>query len=883
LGFVLASYSAARPETAVIGYPTPTLISSEGDPRAVAVGLLDGDLNVDLVTASTVGGQILIHRGRGNGNFVSTIRIQVGGSPAEITLADLDLNGRLDVVWADERTGAIGVLYQSSSVPVSYEQRIIPGPDEAVSVHTADLDADGWLDVVVAHRGADQISILFNPGGVLQPPRLIDVGDAPVLVRLAPRPMPEPDHLIVVQSGVLSRDVATYAASDLAPLQRIDLQQPTFAAITSWDTDDFLDLALLDGGAGQVQIQIGSPGGEYVSSAQWSCAPGSRALGVLEELPGARRFMVLETARRRIRFFGEENGTIQPGRSYFTGAEVERFSWGDLDHDGIDELIVPIPGIDALQIMPQLGDGLLALETKDSGKLPETMKIVADGSEVWLNVLCTTSNDVWRYRLEQNDVLFRERITVHPAGSRQAWGDLNGDGFLDLCIMVPSIGFEVHRGLPNGGFTTPSTVPVAGDLRSLDVVELVGGGPPDVVIGVATPPELRVYRGALDASFPLDRVIPLSDVPVTIAHRDLDVNGFDDLAVVGEGSLLYLIFQTSEGELGSTLSFIVGEEPRDVGFGRFNADPYPDIVVANAGSSSYSVLNTILPGIYTPSVQSQLTPSGAQKVIVSDVDANGFDDIIFSSPSSEYLAIHLNTGTEQNPTGTFSIPTRLRASTLALDTDAFDLDGDLREELLVLDSLGDLVVLVRSDPYSVLPPLQMSAQARWERAQVVIDIRGSANATSEFVLTRERDGLHLNASRVGVDVWEAIDADPSSAGETYILRDQRGEELARAGLSARGPATASLGADRPLLLDPREEAGVTRIRFRLPRAESFSLRIFDVRGRLVARPGANSEGGGWYAAAWLGEDFRGRPTARGRYLVEVRTATERLTAAFLRR
>jgi len=372
--------------------------------------------------------------------------------------------------------------------------------------------------------------------------------------------------------------------------------------------------------------------------------------------------------------------------------------------------------------------------------------------------------------------------------------------------------------------------------------------------------------------------------PIAIAHRDLDLNGFEDLAIVGEGSLLYLIFRRNTGELGSILSFVVGDEPRDVGFGRFNADEYPDIVVANAASSSYTILNTILPGIYTPSVQSQLTPSGAQKVIVTDVDDSGFDDIIFSSPASEYLAIHLNTGTEQSPTGTFSIPTRSRASTLPLDTDSFDLDGDLREELLILDSLGDLVVIVRSDPFSVLPPLEIDAEARWEGDQVIVDIRSSARAANEIVLLRERDGMRLKAEREAPDRWRAVDPDAAEPGEVYVLSDRRGTELMRTGSGARHPDLGlSTAGPVSALLPPRPSAEGVRFRFRLARFEQPTVRIFDLRGRLVARPDAIAESGGWYAALWTGEDLRGRPTAHGRYLVEVRTETERLSAGFLRR
>ena len=90
-----------------------------------------------------------------------------------VRLADVDRDGKLDIVTGWEEGGRIRVCFQPSSDQVtklwpSVEVGKVKSPEDAMCV---DVNHDGWLDVVSCCEGKEKaIFFHLNPGGTAGPP-----------------------------------------------------------------------------------------------------------------------------------------------------------------------------------------------------------------------------------------------------------------------------------------------------------------------------------------------------------------------------------------------------------------------------------------------------------------------------------------------------------------------------------------------------------------------------------------------------------------------------------------------------------------------------------------------------------------------------------------
>lgn len=108
--------------TAVAQQSGTAVGSGTPEPAGIAVGDLDGDGNLDVVTANSnpvgVTGDLSIYLGDGTGRLGAAKRLSVAlnRKPTSVVIADFDNDGRLDIAYADYRAvgGAVLVLLNNS-------------------------------------------------------------------------------------------------------------------------------------------------------------------------------------------------------------------------------------------------------------------------------------------------------------------------------------------------------------------------------------------------------------------------------------------------------------------------------------------------------------------------------------------------------------------------------------------------------------------------------------------------------------------------------------------------------------------------------------------------------------------------------------------------
>ncbi|WP_460617784.1 T9SS type A sorting domain-containing protein [Hymenobacter ruber] len=148
-------------------------------PTSVAVGDVDNDGDLDLLTGNLGEPTVSVRLNNGHGTYGGSQDVPVASYSLGLTLGDVDGDGDLDLLSANFTGNTVSVRFNNGSglfgsgadVPAGY------GPQ---GLALGDLDGDGDLDFVATNRDADSVSVRFNNGsGSFGGSRGVAVGDGP--------------------------------------------------------------------------------------------------------------------------------------------------------------------------------------------------------------------------------------------------------------------------------------------------------------------------------------------------------------------------------------------------------------------------------------------------------------------------------------------------------------------------------------------------------------------------------------------------------------------------------------------------------------------------------------------------------------------------------
>lgn len=239
-------------------------------PAAVVAGDVNGDDAVDLVVASSGTGSTVVSvlLGNGDGTFQPASSFAAGNRPNGVALGDLNGDGILDIVASNSGLGGNTV-----STLVGFGNGAFSSPETQAAAAgpmcpaIADLNADGKSDVVVAANGGNKVSVLLGIGdGTLMPAVNYNVGIFPQCVTVGDLNGDGIPDLAASNSG--SGDVSvllgigdgTFAAAVNYPAGTVTRAVLTLDA----NNDGVLDLAAVnDTAAGTIQLLLGNGDGTF--------------------------------------------------------------------------------------------------------------------------------------------------------------------------------------------------------------------------------------------------------------------------------------------------------------------------------------------------------------------------------------------------------------------------------------------------------------------------------------------------------------------------------------------------------------------------------------------------------------------------------------------
>jgi hypothetical protein len=659
------------------------LLDSSVAPVAIAAGEFTGNGLLDLITADGNGygsDDYSIYLENPDGTFQGPQPYALGGAGTSTAVATGDFtgSGRTDVVIVRKSPDDVEVRLSKNDGTFADPSAVDLVRRETPLV--ADLNGDGAPDVTVVDAAGDILYRAGRPGqpGSFASPVTVNPGD------------PSRDIAFVVTNqgrllaSVDARDnfISLFALRSTGFVLIAKLatgQQPAQILEADLDGNNVSDLIVRNAGDGTISVFPGDGLGWFLPRIDYPVGVGasdiqvadleqtgrldivfssriSGEIGVLKNL-GVGLFMPAVLYRAGQGPYGVSGTAVPSPVSSLEG--TTSLAVGTFINNGLPSVVALNPGSNTVGILSGLG----------GGRLSNPAIFPTPGSPLVVRAVDFSGTGVFGLAILTSDGLFIEKsngqggflppteinVGFEPNGLTVA--DLNGDSLPDLLVSNPLGDVVALLGNGDGTFQAPGNL----DRHVSLAVYTQGGSTPTAFIFANQLTDQLVIQTIGGATTVLGSAQNGLISPGAVALADLNNNGILDLIVANSGSNNVLVYPgLGDGTFGKALNggygFFTGTDPVGITVADVNGDGRPDLVIANKGSNSVSILInekvgnsfTFVPG---PRLSVGDGPVATQ---VASVQGNSLPELIVANSGSNNVWLLQGIGNgffnDQNPT-----------------------------------------------------------------------------------------------------------------------------------------------------------------------------------------------------------------------------------------
>ena len=447
-----------------------------------------------------------------------------------------------------------------------------------------------------------------------------------------------------------------------------------------------------------------------------------------------------------------------PSQLFYAGPQAVV---GDLNGDGRPDIVIALGSSLDIEVLLNMGDGAFAPGSYLASSFfePTALAIGDMDGDGHPDIVVTTSGSSslsggLSVLLNHGDGTFSSPVE-HQANSESgvALADLDGDGHLDVVAIDGhnnQVAVWFNQG--NGSLVSSAAYSMGPNLSSVAIGDVNGDGHPDLIAtnNQSSGTVSVLLNDGHGFFFTTLASYGVGAHPRSVAIGDLNGDGHPELVTANNGSNTVSVLRNSgTGTFAAALSYGVDSGPISVAISDLNGDGHPDLVCANLTFSQDTVSVLFNPGDGTLAFVSQVpytTGAGSASLAVGDLNEDGHPDLVVLGDS---LLLLLNRGN-----GSFA-SVQYGAGSTPQSVAIGDLDGDGLADLVVADYGSNTVSVLRNQGDGAFPARVSYPTAVGPNSAAVADLDGDghldivvANSSSNTVSVLLNQGSGTFASQV---------------------------------------------------------------------------------------------------------------------------------------
>ncbi len=461
-------------------------VNGDGKPDLIVANAIDGTVSVLLNTTAP---------GAATPSFAAQQTFAVGNAPNSVTAADVNGDGKPDLIVANANDSTVSVLLNTTvpgaATPSFAAQQTFATGSFPVSVTAADVNGDGKPDLIVANASDNTVSVLLNttaPGAAtpsFAAQQTFATGSVPISVTAADvNGDGKPDLIVANQNdntvSVLLNTTAPGAAT------------PSFAAQQTFAT-----------GSGPASVTVADVNGD-----------GKPDLIVANENGNTVSVLLNTTAP------GAATPSFAAQQTFATGSAPISVTAADVNGDGKPDLIV------------------------------------ANANDSTVSVLLNTT-PAPATTFDANSFAAQQTFATGSAPISVTAADVNGDGKPDLIVAngndntVSVLLNTTAPGAATPSFAAQQTFATGSDPISVTAADVNGDGKPDLIVANGNDSTVSVLLnttvpGAATPSFAAQQTFATGSGPHSVTAADVNGDGKPDLIVAnGSGNTVSVLLNTT--------------------------------------------------------------------------------------------------------------------------------------------------------------------------------------------------------------------------------------------------------------------------------------------------------------------------------------------------